>query len=95
MKPTFNYTLPVTIFREGDAFVAYTPALDLSSAGKTKVVARKMLAEAVEILFEELTESGNLDLVLMELGWTKVRGNLVPPQVVEHAMVDIKVPAVA
>ena len=95
MKSVLNYTLPVTIFREGGSFVAYTPALDLSSVGKTKVVARKMLAESVEALFEELTESGNLDIVLMELGWTKVRGSLVPPQVVEHAMVDIKVPVAA
>jgi predicted RNase H-like HicB family nuclease len=54
MRDDFFYSLPVTIFKEGKAFVAYTPALDLSTAGKTEVQARRMFEEAVEAFLEEL-----------------------------------------
>jgi predicted RNase H-like HicB family nuclease len=74
MKSPFSCSLPVTIFREGKAFVAYTPALDLSSAGKTEAQARRMFTEAIEAFFEELIEMGTVESVLKELGWTKVLG---------------------
>ena len=93
MKSDFSYSLPVTIFREGKAFVAYTPALDLSTAGKTEAQARKMIIEAVETFFDELTEMGTLDKALKELGWTSVRGNLQPPKVVKHDFMKVRMPA--
>ena len=95
MKSGISFSLPVTIFREGDAFVAYTPALDLSSAGKTEEDAKRMFAEAVETLFEELSEIGSLDSVLKDLGWTKSNGNFQPPKVVEHSLMSFQVPAAA
>ncbi|MFA5946353.1 MAG: hypothetical protein WC802_05630 [Patescibacteria group bacterium] len=42
------------IFREGDAFVAYMPELDLSSVGSTEDEARRMMAEAAEAFSEEM-----------------------------------------
>ncbi len=93
MKQAFTYSLPVTIFREGESFVAYTPALDLSSAGKTEDEAKRMFTEAVETLFEELTEMGTLDSVLKDLGWTNIKGNLQPPKVVEHSLMSVQVAA--
>lgn len=93
LKKAASYTLPVTIFREGKAFVAYTPALDLSSVGKTEKEARRMFAEAVEVFFEELIEMGTVDEVLQELGWEKVKGRLQPPSVVEQSFVNVPVPA--
>ncbi len=95
MKKGISYQLPVTVFREGDAFVAYTPALDLSSAGKTEDDARRMFAEAVETFFEELTEMGTLNAVLKDLGWTTHKGALQPPKVVDHSMMQFAVPAIA
>jgi predicted RNase H-like HicB family nuclease len=92
MKTDISYSLPVTIFREGDAFVAYTPALDLSSAGKTEEDAKRMFTEAVEIFFEELAGTEALEIVLSDLGWTKKNGTLQPPLVVEHALMNITVP---
>lgn len=94
MKPAksgLSYSLPVTIFREGASFIAYTPALDLSSAGKTEKDARRMFAEAIEIFFEELTEMGTLHEVLKDLGWTKRNGTFTPPKVVEQSFMDVKV----
>ena len=95
MKSKILYSLPVTIFREGKSFVAYTPALDLSSAGKTEKQAKQMFAEAVELFFEELAEMGTLEAVLKDLGWTKSRQGLHPPKVIQHSLMDIRVPALA
>ncbi len=95
MKSPASYSLPMTIFREGAYFVAYSPALDLSSAGKTTKEAKRMFAEAVDVYFEELVEMGTLNAVLKDLGWTKTKNILQPPKVVQHRIVDIHVPAMA
>ncbi|KKQ67440.1 MAG: hypothetical protein US86_C0001G0367 [Candidatus Daviesbacteria bacterium GW2011_GWA2_38_24] len=34
-KVNYQFTLPVSILKEGDSFIAYTPALDLSTVGDT------------------------------------------------------------
>jgi predicted RNase H-like HicB family nuclease len=44
----------VAILREGKRFVAYTPALDLSTSGKTQAEAKARFQEAAELFFEEL-----------------------------------------
>lgn len=95
MNQSISYSLPVTIFREGDAFVAYTPALDLSSVGKTEKDAKRMFAEAVEAFFEELTNMGTTEAVLMDLGWTKIDGKFEPPYVVEQSLMNVMIPAFA
>ena len=64
-----QFGLPVTILKEGNSFVAYTPALDLSTSGVSFEDAQKNFIEAVNIFFEELIEMGTLDEVLTELGW--------------------------
>ncbi|MEK7636828.1 MAG: hypothetical protein AAB402_00355 [Patescibacteria group bacterium] len=48
-----NIILPVSILREGKRFIAYTPALDLSTSGKTFDQAKQRFAEAAELFFEE------------------------------------------
>jgi predicted RNase H-like HicB family nuclease len=58
-KTTLNINLPVSILREGKAFVAYSPALDLSTAGKSFDEAINRFDEAVQIFFEEMLEEGN------------------------------------
>ncbi|MFA4846022.1 MAG: type II toxin-antitoxin system HicB family antitoxin [Patescibacteria group bacterium] len=95
MMPSISYLLPVTIFREGDAFVAYTPALDLSSVGKTEREAKRMFTQAVEIFFEELATMGTTESVLKDLGWTKSGGKFKPPQVVEQSLMNVMVPSFA
>ena len=46
--------IPVSILKEKNRYVAYTPALDLSTSGKTKKEVKKRFSQAVEIFFEEL-----------------------------------------
>ena len=59
-------TLPVSFLKEGSSYVAYTPALDLSSCGKTLKEAKKMFAESVQLFFEELEKMGTTEEVLTQ-----------------------------
>lgn len=85
-------TLPVTFFKEAEAFVAYTPALDLSSYGQTFKEAEARFKEAVEIFFEECLRRGTLNDALASLGWTKsakAPAGWIPPQVVAQTQIPI------
>ena len=76
--------LPVTIFKEGKSYVAYSPALDLSTSASTYKKAQVRFSEIVDIFFEELSEMGTIDSVLTGLGWQKVKSNWQPPVVVSN-----------
>jgi hypothetical protein len=64
--------VPVLYFKEGNKFVAFSPALDLSTCGDTKEQARERFIEACTIFFDEITRMGTVDDVLAECGWKKV-----------------------
>lgn len=83
--------LPVTIFKEGKMFVAYTPALDLSSCGKTFKEAHANFKEAADIFFRECVRHGTLDDVLASLGWRKTSKppGWRPPEIVGHVNIPI------
>lgn len=49
-----SFSLPVSIFKEGDTFVAHTPALDISACADTLPEVKKNFKELVEVFFEEL-----------------------------------------
>lgn len=91
-KSRFQFSLPVAILKEGDAFIAYTPALDISTAGDTLEEAKKRFKEAVGIFFEEISEAGTVDDVLIELGWQKIDNQLTPPVVVSHQTEQFNIP---
>lgn len=91
-KARCDYLLPVSIIREGDSFVAYSPALDLSTVGETFEKAQKMFDEAVQIFFEETIEKGTLEEVLLELGWQKKDKTLTPPMVISNQTATFSVP---
>lgn len=88
-------SLPISIIKENDKFVAYTPALDISTYGHTYEEARKRFGELVEIFFDELCEMGTVEEVLEDCGWTKVttpQTAWIPPTVVRHSTEKIKIP---
>jgi predicted RNase H-like HicB family nuclease len=87
-----KFNLTVVIMKEGDKFVAYTPALDLSTYGNTLKEAQDNFSEAVTIFFEELKEMGTTDEVLNSLGWTKQKKELMPPEIVSHHTESFSVP---
>jgi len=81
-KTSLQISLPVTIFKEGKSYVAYSSALDLSTSAPTYEKAQKRFSEATQLFFEELSEMGTVDVVLTGLGWQKVKANWQPPVVV-------------
>lgn len=90
-----DLTLPVLFLKEEGSIVAYTPALDLSTAGKNLPQAKRRFEEAVTIFFQEIEEQGTTEEVLAELGWTrKARPSphWVPPQVIGRTEEHIRVP---
>lgn len=91
----FYLTIPTAVLKEGKRYVIYTPALDLSTSGRTLKEAQQRFSEAVEIFFEELVEKGTLDTALKDLGWQKVERRWQPPVVVRQGHERIKVPALA
>ncbi len=93
MKKAFlEVSLPVSITKEGKHFIAYTPALDLSTSADSVGEVKKRFDEVVQIFFEELIEKGTLDDVLKELGWTKTDKKWSPPVVVENDFEKVKIP---
>lgn len=64
--------LPVEVFKEGKQFVAYCPALDISTSAESLAEARKMFVEMADIFFEEVIKMGTLEDVLLQCGWRKV-----------------------
>lgn len=92
-KVQFQVKLPVSILREGKSFIAYTPVLDLSTAGKSFEEVQKRFTEAAQIFLEELVEAGTLDEVLTGLGWQKINNTFSPPVVIAHQTQDFSFPA--
>ena len=62
-----NFKIPVTIFKERNMFVAYTPALDLSTSGKTFAQVKERFAEAINIFFEEIERMGTTEVILEKI----------------------------
>ena len=91
-KVEIKFNLPVSVFREGKKFVAYSPALDLSTCGKNYNEVKKRFNEITEIFFEEIIKNGHLTEVLQELGWKQIRAKWMPPAVISQEIESIKIP---
>lgn len=59
------------IFREGDAYVAYVPALDISSCGDTDEEARRNIRDAVRGFLAASADLGTLGEILEEAGYRR------------------------
>lgn len=96
----FNFSVPINVLRcHGTRqFIVQSPALDISSCGKTESQAIKMFGEAAQLFLSELQRMGTIDDVLAEMGWTKVRKpqvHWVPPELLHQKRVPLRVPACA
>lgn len=86
----FNVQLPVSIFREGAHYIAYTPVLDLSTAGKNYEEVVRRFHEIVTIFFEELIKKGTLAEVLTNLGWKRAKRHWMPPTLVSQESREVE-----
>ena len=80
------------IFKEGRAFVAHTPELDLSSCGGSKERALRNIKEAVRLFLEEADKMGTLDQILEEAGYLKRKSKLQGPKFVSIQRVSLPRP---
>ncbi|MBI2984879.1 MAG: hypothetical protein HYY50_04625 [Candidatus Kerfeldbacteria bacterium] len=85
--------LSVTFLRAGKRYVAFSPALDLSTSGKTFAEARRHFEEAADLFLTELDEMGTLDQTLTALGWRKLERRWTPPVLVAQENSQVRIPA--
>ena len=95
MHKNVNFSLPVMITKQNKRFVAYTPALDIATSGKTEKEVKKRFSEIVKLFLEEIIEAGTVSDVLTELGWKKEKESWTPPRVVSSLALSLQVRAFA
>jgi len=93
IKNNFSYNLPVVITKQNKRFVAYTPALDISTSGKSEREVTRRFIELASIFFEEILREGTINDVLSELGWKKVQKKWSPPEIISSPFINLKIPA--
>jgi predicted RNase H-like HicB family nuclease len=59
-----DFSFDAHIFKEGDTYVAYVPALDLSSCGATDEEARRNIRDAVREFLATSADLGTHDEIL-------------------------------
>ena len=75
--------LQVHIFKEGNQFIAYCPAFDISTSADTFDEVKKNFEELLDVFIKEVMQKGTLEEVLLDCGWQKVktpRLHWQPPQ---------------
>ena len=75
-----EFAFDTHIFKEGDTFVAYVPALDISSCGATDEDARRNIRDAVRGFLAASADLGTLDDILEEAGYRRENGHWRAPE---------------
>ena len=60
LRRKINVNLPVIVMKEGKQFIAYSPAIDISSCGDSLEQAHKRFNEAAKLFIEECSRMGTL-----------------------------------
>lgn len=68
-KAYFMMRLPFRVKKEGNSYISWCPALDVSSCGDTAREAEKNLREALRLFIMSCYERGVLDRVLKDCGF--------------------------
>jgi predicted RNase H-like HicB family nuclease len=72
-------SLEVAFYKEGKYFVAYCPALEVSSYATTIEKTKERFGEELKIFFDETTKRGTLERLLLQYGWILQRKEFKPP----------------
>lgn len=73
-----EFSFDTHIFKEGDTYVAYVPALDISSCGATDDEARRNIRDAVRGFLAACADMGTIDEILEEAGYQRDSTNRSP-----------------
>ena len=96
MPPLPSIKLTVNFIKERKQVIAYAPALDISTVGKSEAHAKQRFEELVRIFLNDISERHVVDEVLTELGWTKQsiqnKPQWIPPAVTS---IDLQIPVTA
>lgn len=95
MKNLAQIKLTVSVLKQGSRFVMYSPALDLSTSGRSGKEVKKRFEEAAMLFIEELARAGTMSDVLKELGWHHVRKQWEPPKVISQESIGFRMPVTA
>ncbi len=95
LKNNLSFNLQVLITKQNKRFVAYTPALDIATSGKTEKEVKSRFAELANIFLQEIIEAGTAESVLEELGWKKVQKKWTPPKIISSQSIGFQMPAFA
>ena len=68
-RSSLNVNVQVALFQEDGIWVAYCPALEVSSYGDDKNEAKEAFEEAMQIFLSETDRKGTLERYLLKLGW--------------------------
>lgn len=71
-----EFSFDAHTFKEGDTYVAYVPALDVSSCGATEEEARHNIRNAVRGFLAAGAQMGTLDEILHKTGYKRPRRSL-------------------
>jgi predicted RNase H-like HicB family nuclease len=66
-----DFSFDTHIFKEGETYVAYVPALDVSSCGDTDEEARRNIRDAVRGFLAVSADMGTLGEILEEAGYRR------------------------
>lgn len=68
-RNSLKVNVQVALFQEDGIWVAYCPALEVSSYGDEKEEAKQAFEEAMKIFLAETERKGTLEKYLLKLGW--------------------------
>jgi len=83
-KNTLTVGIQVEIREEEGYFIAYCPALELSSFAQDLDTAKKRFVDEVAIFIVETKRKGTLEKYLLKMGWTlreKPVPSYIPPKI--------------
>lgn len=76
----YRFQIDFYLFREDGLYIAYCPALDLSSSGETHTEAVSNFYEAFQLYVETCLEAGTLIDDLKQQGWEVKDATIAPPK---------------
>jgi hypothetical protein len=76
----YRFRIDFYLFLEDDIYIAYCPALDLSSSGETHTEAVSNFYEAFQLYVETCIEAGTFIQDLKQLGWEIKNATITPPK---------------
>lgn len=84
--------IPIIYLKEGEAFICYSPAFDLTAHGDSFEDAQRSFARTLKLFVEQVSKKGTWEEVLKDYGWEKVKQEWIPPRIIGQESRAIEFP---